>query len=128
MLSLQRAKGKELERRSPAFPVSWALHSSLGWCSEWVSLLPTIKQKGCPYIYTALFNPFWNELIFTLPRNMVAFLQPTERPLKESFLGYAEGSSIGCQTVSTHVRISCPQSKSRKVTEGAAALWLAVSR
>lgn len=94
--------GGHLLSQSPGhFIAPWA------GCFEWVSLLPTIIQHR----YRALFNPFWNELIFTLPRNMVAFLQPIEMPLKESFPGYAEGSSIVCQAVSSHVRISCPHQR-----------------
>lgn len=94
--------GGHLLSQSPGhFIAPWA------GCFEWVSLLPTIIQHR----YRALFNPFWNELIFTLPRNMVAFLQPIEMPLKESFPGYAEGSTIVCQAVSSHVRISCPHQR-----------------
>lgn len=107
MISLQRTKSKELVWLSPTFPVSKAHHGSLGWV-YWVSQFATYQHtERMPPLYTPVFSPFWNEFIFTLPRNMATFLQPTERPLKESFPSSAEGSRV-CQSVSSHVRVSCP--------------------
>lgn len=93
-------RGLPLSQSPRNFIAPWAR------CSERGSLLPTIIQKGCPHLYTPLLSPFWNELIFTVPRNK---------------------DSIVCRSVSSHVSL-LPPSKSREAIEGIATLPLAIPR